>query len=70
MRRARYQTQPTTATPLALTVVEAAATLRIGRSSLLKEIDAGQLKVIRCGRRVLVPRSECEAWIKAKLEQA
>lgn len=69
MKRAAYQSKPTTGPVLAMTVLEAAAALRLGRSTVLKEIDAGRLKIIRCGRRVLVPRVECERWIAAKLAE-
>jgi len=35
----------------------------ISRSSIYKAINKGQIKVLKCGRRTLVPASECEAFL-------
>ena len=40
-----------------LSIPEAAESLGIGRSALYGEIGAGRLRVIRIGRRVLIPSS-------------
>lgn len=42
--------------PLALTVTEAAAVLRVSRSSAYEAIDRGELPAVRIGRRLRVPR--------------
>ena len=43
-----------------LTVEEAAALLGIGRNSAYQAVAAGQIPVIRIGRRLLVPRAALE----------
>ena len=42
--------------PLALTVPEAAAVLRIGRSAAYEAVDRDELPAVRIGRRLRVPR--------------
>ena len=34
----------------------------IGRSTFYQEVGAGRLRVIKRGRRTLVPREEAQAW--------
>jgi excisionase family DNA binding protein len=46
--------------PAALTVEEAARVLRIGRSAAYAAVRAGELPVIRLGRRLLVPRARLD----------
>lgn len=48
---------------LALTVVEAAKELRIGRNKMLELVHSDRIKVIRLGRRIVVPRKSLEAFI-------
>ena len=43
--------------PLTLTVDEAGQLLRIGRNSIYRLIDDGQIQVIRLGRKILIPRN-------------
>jgi excisionase family DNA binding protein len=46
--------------PDCLTVVEAAAVLRIGRASAYDAIHRGELTAVKIGRRLLVPRAVIE----------
>jgi len=49
--------------PAALRVSEACETLSISRSRLYEEIAAGRLRVLKSGRRTLVPTSAITAWL-------
>jgi len=44
---------------------EAADILRVGRSTLDSHISGGRIRVVRLGRRVLVPSSEIERLSQA-----
>lgn len=46
--------------PDVLTVPEAASILRLSRNGVYAAVQAGQLPVIRMGRRILVPRAALE----------
>ncbi len=48
-----------------LTVAEAAQVLGIGRSAAYAASRAGQIPVLRVGRRLLVPRAALEALLEA-----
>ncbi len=50
---------------LTLTVKEALTVTGIGRSKFYEEVGAGRIKVIKAGRRVLVPVEALRAWLKA-----
>jgi excisionase family DNA binding protein len=49
----------------ALRVSEACATLSISRSKLYEEISAGRLRVLKSGRRTLVPTTAIAAWLQS-----
>ncbi len=51
--------------PEVLTVPEAAAILRVGRTTLFDAIARGEVPAIRVGRRVLVARATLEQLIAA-----
>ena len=55
---------------LAFPVAEAAVLLGIGKTKTRELIASGQLGSIRAGRRLLVPRSEIEAYIARGLIDA
>ena len=48
---------------LAHTVDEARGLTSIGRNELYRAIHAGEIAVIRVGRRVLIPTAELSDWI-------
>lgn len=48
---------------LALSIPDAAAALGVGRSTVYKTIAAGNLKVVRIGRRTLVPVAALRALV-------
>jgi excisionase family DNA binding protein len=52
--------------PLGLTVHEAAARLRISEATARRLIDAGQIPVVRVGRKQLIPA----VWIDRLFDQA
>ena len=58
-------TQPV-ALPLILTVIEAAGTLRIGRSSVYELMASGQLRSLKIGSRRLIARDDLDAFIEAR----
>jgi excisionase family DNA binding protein len=51
---------------LGLTVREAAAASSIGETELRRRIDAGLIRVVRVGRRIVVPRRELERHLEAQ----
>ncbi len=55
---------------LAFPVGEAALLLGIGKTKTRELIGSGELRSIRTGRRLLVPRSEIEAYIVRRLIDA
>jgi len=55
---------------LAFPVAETALLLGIGKTKTRELIAAGELGSIRTGRRLLVPRSEIEAYIARRLANA
>ena len=54
---------------LTLTIPEALKATGIGRTKFYEEVGAGRIKVVRIGRRVLVPVDGLRAWVKV-LEEA
>lgn len=62
--------QPTTTAPVAYTVTEAAAALRIGRSTLYRLIERGDITPVHIGDpdrrgRTVFPRTEIERFLAA-----
>lgn len=53
---------------LLLTVREAATVLAIGRTTLYELIGDGQLRTVRIGRAVRVPRAELEAFVERRCQ--
>ena len=51
--------------PMTLTVDEAAAILRIGRGSAYALVRSGRLRSIKIGRRILIPASAIEDFLRA-----
>lgn len=49
---------------LVVTVPEAARLLRIGRNTAYGLVRDGQLRAVRVGRRVLVPRKALGEWLR------
>ncbi len=57
---------------LTMTVAEAAAAVGVHHLTLRKAIARGELRAVRVGRRIIVPRSALEAFLgnETKLEPA
>jgi excisionase family DNA binding protein len=53
-----------------LTVNEALHRLKLGRTSLYREIEAGQIRVVKYGRKTMVPVSQVDQWIDRHLSAA
>ena len=53
---------------LVVSVAEAAAMLNLSRTTIRTNIKAGKLKVVRIGRRVLVPISAINEFLSQHLE--
>lgn len=56
--------------PLVLTLADCARLLRISRALLGRLIAAGEIPVIRVGKRPRVPIAALESWIAAKVAAA
>jgi len=57
--------KPPTVTPIPLnfTVEEFLQANRIGRTKFYELVHQGVIRIIKVGRRTLIPRAEMEAWI-------
>lgn len=51
-------------TPVACTVAEFCHSLSIGKTRFYAEVKAGRIKVLKSGRKTLVPIGEREAYLK------
>jgi len=58
--------EPADAPDRLLSIPAAADLMSIGRTRLYAELDAGRLRVVRAGRRVLIPASAIGEWIAAQ----
>jgi excisionase family DNA binding protein len=47
----------------AYTVDEFCAAHAIGRTTFYAELKAGRIRVVKCGRKTLVPKTEKDAWL-------
>lgn len=56
--------------PLLVDIPEACRLLSLGRTSLYELINCGDVRVIRVGRRVLVPTAELDRVIARRLPDA
>lgn len=50
--------------PDVLTVMEAAEVLRVGRSTMYKLVESGEVQHIKIGRKVLIPRKYLQNYIE------
>ncbi len=51
---------------LALTVQEAVQATRVGRTTLYQAISDGELRVVRIGRRIVVPVASLNEWLERR----
>ena len=49
----------------AMTIVGFSEWASIGRTAVYEEINAGRLRIRKCGRRTLIPMEEAVAWLKS-----
>ena len=47
----------------ALSIADFCAATTLGRTRVYEEIKHGRLKVLKCGRRTLIPVEELQAWM-------
>jgi excisionase family DNA binding protein len=47
----------------AYTVNEFCSAAAIGRTTFYSEVAAGRIRILKCGRRTLVPATESQAWL-------
>lgn len=50
-------------------VSDACHIIGFGRSSFYKAVKKGQITILKCGRRTLVPAGECEAFLNRLAEE-
>jgi len=50
--------------PLALTVVEACAVARTGKTALYEAIKSGQLRALKRGRKTLILTEDLRQWVE------
>jgi len=49
--------------PMTLTVEEIATILRVGRNTAYRLVQEGDIRCIRCGRKILIPRESLEKFL-------
>jgi len=49
--------------PMTLTVEEIATILRVGRNTAYRLVQAGDIRCIRCGRKIIIPRESLEKFL-------
>ena len=54
--------------PLAITRADAVVQLGVSQQTLDRMIARGEIRVVRAGRRVLIPRDECARWLESQLD--
>ncbi len=54
----------------AMTVNEFCGALRIGRSLFYEEVKRGRIKILKAGRKTLIPITECETYLVRLAEEA
>ena len=54
--------------PLAITRDDARVQLNVSMQTLDRTIERGEIRVVRAGRRVLIPRDECARWLESQLD--
>lgn len=52
------------AAPLVLDILEAAALLRVGRSTVYELMNSGELESVKIGRRRLLTYASCAAYVE------
>ena len=57
-------------TKLLLSIPETAGALGIGMTKAQEEINAGRLLVVKIGRKSLIPQSNIDAYIQARIDEA
>lgn len=62
--------QEPTSAPIFNPVAVACQRLGIGRTLLYEELAAGNIKTVKVGRRRLIPESELQRYVAAKLAEA
>lgn len=61
--KARETETPGVATPLAVSIADAARMLSVSHSTLKREIARGNLKACRVGRRIVIRVTEIDAYL-------
>lgn len=54
---------------LLLSVKQAAAALPCGRDEMYRLVHSGRVRSVRLGRKLLIPRSELEAFVERELSE-
>lgn len=67
MAQPRIPTRSQHRDPLLVSIPETCRLLSLGRTSVYELIEAGDLRVIRVGRRVLVPTAELDRVIEQRM---
>lgn len=49
---------------MALSVADFCVTCSIGRSLFYEEVKAGRIKILKAGKRTLVPATEAQRWLE------
>jgi excisionase family DNA binding protein len=49
---------------IALTVTEALYTMNIGRTRFYEEVKAGRIRIVKLGKKTLIPATEPAEWLK------
>jgi len=61
--------EPSPIPKLAYTIEEASEALNMGKSMTFSLINEGRLRVVRLGRKILVPVTECQAFLEREISR-
>jgi len=61
--------EPSAIPKLAYTIEEASEALNMGKSMTFSLINEGRLRVVRLGRKILVPVTECQAFLEREISR-
>jgi excisionase family DNA binding protein len=69
-REARVDTRTTTGSSLLLTIPQAQDKFQVGRTTIYRMIQTGELPTVRIGRSVRIPRTALDEWLRQRLAEA
>ena len=70
IQEARVDTGTTRGSSLLLTIPQAQDEFQVGRTTIYRMIQTGELATVRIGRSVRIPRVALDEWLRQRLAEA